>query len=299
MVGSSGRSAMPSSAEARRGDWLEVELKADPGLASEIDVLLTRRDLGGWIVEAEEPELRWVFFVPQEPGWQERLGSLGVSLRELGAEFRVRKSVADADWAECWKEFYHPRKIGRTLVICPSWEEYEAAPEEHVLTLDPGMAFGTGYHASTALCMELLEEHLLGHVAPSVLDVGIGSGILSLSALLLGSQRVLGIDHDPVAVRVARENLELNGFGDRSEVVEADGVPAGRFDLVLANLVAQLLVQLAPDLARAVAPAGRLVAGGIVEERRDEVVQAFEAQGLVLEAERDQEAWVGLRLRRP
>lgn len=290
---------MPSSADARRGDWLEVELKADPALASEIDVLLTRRDLGGWIVEAEEPGLQWVFFVPQEPGWQERLGSLGVSLRELGAEIRVRKSVADEDWAECWKEFYHPRKIGRTLVICPSWEEYEAAPGEHVLTLDPGMAFGTGYHASTALCMELLEEHLLEHAAPSVLDVGIGSGILSLSALLLGSQRVLGIDHDPVAVRVARENLELNGFGDHSEVLEAEGVPTGSFDLVLANLVAQLLVQLAPDLARAVAPAGRLVAGGIVEERRDEVVEAFEAQGLVLEAERDQEAWVGLRLRRP
>jgi ribosomal protein L11 methyltransferase len=168
-----------------------------------------------------------------------------------------------------------------------------------MLVLDPGMAFGTGYHASTALCMELLEEHLLVASAPRVLDVGIGSGILSISALLLGADRVLGVDHDPVAVRVARENLELNALGDRAEVRQFEGVPDGSFDLILANLVAQVLVDLADDLACAVARGGRLVAGGIVEERRDEVVRALQAGGLELEAELEREAWVGLRLRRP
>lgn len=278
---------------------MEVELEADPALASELDVLLTRRDLGGWVVESEEPTLKWVFYVPCESGWQERLGSLGVSLREAGARMVVRRSVADEDWAECWKQFYHPRRIGKTLVICPSWERHEPAPGERMLILDPGMAFGTGYHASTALCMELLEEHLLAGSAARVLDVGIGSGILSLSALLLGGERVLGVDHDPVAVRVARENLELNGLGDRAEVLHFEGVPEGRFDLVLANLVAQVLVDLAGELAGAVARGGRLVAGGIVEERRDEVVRAFQAHGLELEAELEREAWVGLRLRQP
>ncbi len=290
---------MPSSVEPVPGDWLEVELEADPALASELDVLLTRRDLGGWVVESEEPTLKWVFYVPCESGWQERLGSLGVSLREAGARMVVRRSVADEDWAECWKQFYHPRRIGKTLVICPSWERHEPAPGERMLILDPGMAFGTGYHASTALCMELLEEHLLAGSAARVLDVGIGSGILSLSALLLGGGRVLGVDHDPVAVRVARENLELNGLGDRAEVLHFEGVPEGRFDLVLANLVAQVLVDLAGELAGAVARGGRLVAGGIVEERRDEVVRAFQAHGLELEAELEREAWVGLRLRQP
>lgn len=289
---------MPSSADATRGvEWLEVELRAPEELESELDVLLTRRDFGGWVVESEGPELVWVFYVPQEPGWQERLGSVGVSLRELGAEIRVRKTVADEDWAECWKQFYHPRRIGRTLVICPSWEAFEAKPEDRVLILDPGMAFGTGYHASTALCMELLEEHLLDHAAPTVLDVGIGSGILSLSALLLGAGGVTGVDVDPVAVRVARENLERNGFGERAQVRQFEGVPDGLYDLVMANIVASVLVELSPRLAAAVAPGGRLIAGGIVEERRDEVVAAFEAQGLELEAERDREAWVGLRLR--
>lgn len=290
---------MPSSAEPVPGDWLEVELEADPAMASELDVLLTRRDLGGWVVEAEEPTLKWLFYVPRESGWQERLGSLGVSLREAGARMVVRRSVADEDWAECWKQFYHPRRIGKTLVICPSWERHDPAPEERMLVLDPGMAFGTGYHASTALCMELLEEHLLVASAPRVLDVGIGSGILSISALLLGADRVLGVDHDPVAVRVARENLELNALGDRAEVRQFEGVPDGSFDLILANLVAQVLVDLADDLACAVARGGRLVAGGIVEERRDEVVRALQAGGLELEAELEREAWVGLRLRRP
>ncbi len=290
---------MPSSAEPVRTDWLEIELQADPALTSELDVLLTRSDLGGWVVEAEEPRLRWVVYLPQELGWQDRLERLGASAGELGASTRVRGSVADEDWAECWKQFYHPRKIGQSLVVCPSWEPYEPAAGERVLILDPGMAFGTGYHASTALCMELLEEHLLRVPVGQVLDVGIGSGILSLSALLLGAGRVLGIDNDPVAVRVARENLQRNGLADRAEVRLGDCPPDGSFDLVLANLVARLLIEMAADLARAVAPGGRLVAGGIVAERRDEVVQAFQAQGLELESAVEREAWAGLRLRRP
>lgn len=290
---------MPSSADPTPSadtQWLEVELTGDPERESEYDVLLTRRDFGGWVVESEGPELVWVFYVPQEPGWQERLGSVGVSLRELGGEIRVRKSVADEDWAECWKQFYHPRRIGRSLVICPSWEAFEAKPEDRVLVLDPGMAFGTGYHASTALCMELLEE---AEPSGDVLDVGIGSGILSLSALLLGAERVTGVDVDPVAVRVARENLDRNGFGDRAQVRQFEGVPEGEHDLVLANIVASVLVELAPRLARAAKPGGRLILGGIIDDRRDEVVEAFTRQGLELEAEREREGWVGLRLRRP
>lgn len=290
---------MPSSVEPAGTDWLEVELQADPAVASELDVLLTRSDLGGWVVEAEDPGLCWVVYLPQEAGWQERLRVLVASAEGLGARTRVRGSVADADWAECWKQFYHPRKIGRTLVVCPSWEAYQPTGAERVLVLDPGMAFGTGYHASTALCMELLEEHLLEFPASKILDVGIGSGILSISALLLGGGQVLGIDNDPVAVRVAAENLQRNGLAERAEVRLGDGPPEGSFDLVLANLVAGMLVEKAAELARAVAPQGRLVAGGIVVERRDEVVQAFLDEGLELDSAVEREAWVGLRLRRP
>lgn len=272
--------------------WLEMEIQAPAERAPALQTLLERRSLGGWVIEEEEPVLRWVFYVPMEGGWQERLGSLAVALEGQGATLRSRSVVADQDWAEAWKAFYHPRRLTRTLVVRPSWEDYTPAPGERVITLDPGMAFGTGYHASTVLCLELLEEAPAGE---SVLDLGTGSGILAIAALLLGSARVLAVDCDPVAVRTARQNLAANGLSGRARVVLYDGPPPGQYHLILANLVAAQLVELAPALASGLWPGGRLVAGGIVEERAAEVEEALVAAGLTLEERRSREGWVGLR----
>lgn len=288
---------MEPTAKLRGLEWMEIEVSAPAELASEVEILLTERHLGGWVVEAEEPLLRWVVYVPCAAGWEERLNSLREGLRVMGVETSIRKSIVDEDWANCWKQYYHPRKVGQHLVICPSWEEYQPAAGERVITLDPGMAFGTGLHASTSTCLELLEAYAAEHELKSVLDVGTGSGILAIAAVLLGAERVLATDYDSVAVRVARENAEINGVAERIAVREAVGVPEGRSELILANLIASLLVEFAPALAAGLMPGGRLICSGIVQERRDEVVEAMEAAGLVVERELNRETWVSMQLR--
>lgn len=275
-------------------DWLEVELSAPAEQESTLALLLERRHLGGWVVEPETEGLRWVFYVPQEPGWKERLGALGLAAAEHDGVIKVRGQVRDEDWAENWKEFYHPRRLTRRLVLRPSWAAFQAEPGDLVIELDPGMAFGTGYHASTRLCLELLEEQ---PPAARVLDMGTGSGILSIAALLMGSGRVTAIDCDPVAVRVARENLRQNRLSKRARVLLGEKVPQVRYDLILANLIAQVLVEMAPELTRALAPGGRLVVGGIIDTRADEVLEAF--SGLVPVGRGEEEGWVALAFQRP
>jgi ribosomal protein L11 methyltransferase len=215
-------------------------------------------------------------------------------LRPVG-QLRVRE-VDDADWADAWKEHYVPQRIGR-LVVVPSWLPDEPiGPDELPIILDPGMAFGTGLHPTTRGCLILLQE--LSPMPPRVLDVGIGSGILAIAALRLGATGVHGVDTDPLAVDAARTNAARNGLGDR---VTADAgtlpeAPVERFPLVLANLVAAVLVDLAPRLAAHLAPGGVLLASGIIAPRADEVIAAMDRVGLAVTARRDDDEWVSLRL---
>jgi ribosomal protein L11 methyltransferase len=217
-------------------------------------------------------------------------------LRPVG-RLRVR-TVDDADWADAWKRHYVPQRIGR-VVLVPSWVTHNAAPGDAVVILDPGMAFGTGLHPTTRACLALLQE-----VAPMpsrVLDVGSGSGVLALAALRLGAEEAVGYDTDPLAVDAARANAERNGLGERL-AVRHRSLPASadeRYPLVLANLVAAVLVDLAPRLAAHVEPGGVLIAGGIIDAREDEVIEAFGAAGLAVAERRDDGEWVALRLGRP
>jgi ribosomal protein L11 methyltransferase len=217
-------------------------------------------------------------------------------LRPVGP-LQVRK-VDDADWTDAWKRHYVPQRIDR-VVIVPSWVVHEEAPDDAVVILDPGMAFGTGLHPTTRACLALLQE-----VAPMpvrILDVGCGSGILALAALRLGAESAVGYDTDPLAVEAARANAERNGLAGRFEVRPGTLPPAatGRFPLVLANLVATLLVDLATSLAAHLAPGGVLVASGIIAVRADEVVRAFVATGLTVTHTRDDGEWVALRMEAP
>ncbi len=218
-------------------------------------------------------------------------------LRAVG-ELRVR-SVDDVDWTDAWKAGYVPQRIGR-VVIVPSWLDEPIGPDEVALRLDPGMAFGTGLHPTTRGCLTLLQE--ISPMPSVVLDVGSGSGILALAALRLGAERAVCYDTDPLAVEATLANAAANGLADR---VTANAgtlpptTPAARYPLVLANLVAAVLIDLAEPLAAHTAPGGTLLASGIIETRADEVQAALTAAGFVHDRRLDDGEWVSLRLGAP
>ncbi len=214
-------------------------------------------------------------------------------LRPVGP-LRVR-TVEDRDWADAWKEHYVPQRVGR-IVIVPSWVSEPLAAHELGITLDPGMAFGTGLHPTTRGCLELLQQ--ISPMPGSVLDVGCGSGILALAALRLGSARAVAVDTDILAVTASRENAERNGLADRLSVSHGSlpPDPAESFPLVLANLVAAVLIELAPRLAAHVAQPGTLLASGIIEPRAAEVIERLGEAGLHATDRRDDGEWVSLRL---
>lgn len=214
-------------------------------------------------------------------------------------------SLREEDWATAWKKYYHPTHLGERLVVCPSWEEYAPSPRELVMTLDPGMAFGSGTHHTTRLCCTLLET--LEVKEKRILDMGTGSGILSIGALMLGAKEAVGVDIDCVAVRTAGENAALNGFGpDRFTPIAADlvhqtlpeEITRGGFDLVLANIVADVIIALASAIRHHLKPGGHLVASGIILPRRDEVVAALRENSLTLCEERETEGWCALVLQK-
>jgi ribosomal protein L11 methyltransferase len=216
--------------------------------------------------------------------------------------------VREEDWAEAWKSHFPVLRIGRRLVIRPTWRRHRAQPGDVVLSLDPGMAFGTGLHPTTRLCLAALEalanEGLLARgCAPDgtarVIDVGCGSGILAIAAAKLGAGELLGVDTDPIAVEATEANARLNRLTgplpDRIRV-RRGSLPSGEgpFDLVLANLIASLLVELAGLLRDELAPSGRILASGIFRDREGDVRAAFESAGLVLGRRWAEEDWVAL-----
>jgi len=183
--------------------------------------------------------------------------------------------VAEADWANAWKQYFKPQTIGRHLVVKPTWEAWQKRPGDVVIAIDPGMAFGTGLHATTRLCLQALENHVRPGV--TVADVGTGSGILAVAAALLGAAHVSATDVDPLAVRIARENVALNGVTDRVDVAEASVPPTGTFDLVVANILADVIKDMTPALFAALTPGGRLIASGIIDTRAIDVADHLAA----------------------
>ncbi|MDA8429644.1 MAG: 50S ribosomal protein L11 methyltransferase [Geobacteraceae bacterium] len=211
-------------------------------------------------------------------------------------------SVTSEDWSTSWKVNFKPLRIGRRLLIVPSWEEPQPHPDDIVLRLDPGMAFGTGGHETTRLCLELLEQimdNMPTLLSPAVLDLGTGSGILAMAAVQLGAARVCAVDIDPLAVEVARENLAINGL---SEQVECSTTPLeslnGCFDVILANILAEELVRLAPSLSERLAPGGSLVLSGILAEKEGLVRNGFSSQPLEYLETLHEGEWVALHYRR-
>ncbi|MEZ4615014.1 MAG: 50S ribosomal protein L11 methyltransferase [Caldilineaceae bacterium] len=213
--------------------------------------------------------------------------------------------MKEEDWTTAWKKFYKPLRIGRRVVLKPTWEDYQAKANDIVIHLDPGMAFGTGMHPTTRLCIIALEE--LVQSDDLILDLGTGSGVLAFVAAKLGATTILGTDIDPLAVRVARENAALNGIDTTVLALEQDSVPAGmagRFRIIVANILAEIIVGLFnskygnPPLAEPLRADGYLILSGILAEKAEMVVQAAAEHGFHLIATKQEGDWVALVMQR-
>jgi ribosomal protein L11 methyltransferase len=308
-------------------NWLEISIQADGEAAEAVAELFNRYGRGGAVVEIsvdlfehelesetpQSPVIVKTYLPPDETAAglrqkiEEGLWHLG-RLYPLG-EPTIRE-LAESDWAEAWKAHYHVLRAGRRLVIVPAWETYEPAPGEVVIRLEPGMAFGTGLHPTTRLCLEAIEAHL--RPGGTVVDVGTGSGVLAIAAALLGARSVLALDADVVAVRVARENVELNSVAG-SVTVRHGSLPGGeqvplhfapdgslellaegQFDLVVINILAPVITGMAPALAACLAPGGTLIAAGLIETQESAVVEALQAQALHVVERSQEKDWVCL-----
>ncbi len=205
------------------------------------------------------------------------------SLREYGLDPGIGrisvKRINEEDWAEAWKSYFQPERIGDRVVIKPTWKEYSPKKGDIVVELDPGRAFGTGSHPTTASCIRILERYVKG--GERVLDIGTGSGILSIVAAKLGAGSVLAVDIDPVAVETAGKNVRLNLMEDSVTVTRGnllEGV-RGEYDLIVANIIAAVIVDLTPRIGEFLAEDGRFIASGVVDIREDEVADALVTRG--------------------
>jgi ribosomal protein L11 methyltransferase len=213
--------------------------------------------------------------------------------------------IQEEDWSRAWRAFHKPTRLGPRTWVQPPWEPAPAGPGEICVTIDPGMAFGTGSHPTTSLCLARVDELLAARPGADLLDVGTGSGIIAILAAKLGAGRVCGTENDPVALQVAAEGAALNGLepGRISwALCDCDALPAPYdrpYALVVANILLNTLVELAPQLARKVAPGGLLVLSGLLSPQADEARAAYVAQGLLPSGQHEKEGWVRVELSRP
>jgi len=303
----------------RRGSWLELSIETDLEAVEAVSEILTRVAPGGTSVEPAfelvdeglgarvdpgRPAVVRAYVPARDPVAAE--AAVGVAERALDhlRAFDLRpigpvrtRLVDEEDWAEAWKRHFPVTRIGRRIVVRPSWRRHRAAAEDVVLVLDPGMAFGTGLHPTTRLCLEALESIADRSLARGarVLDVGCGSGILSIAAARLGATSVLGLDIDPIAIEATSANAGRNRL-TRRVGARLGSLPSGEppFDLVLANLIASVLIALAPALAGELRPGGRLVASGIFRDREADVTGAFATVGLAVAERWATDDWVAL-----
>lgn len=218
------------------------------------------------------------------------LAGIGAFL-PVGDGLQNIRRIEESDWANTWKAYYHPTRVTEHLVICPTWETYEPQSHEKVMKLDPGSAFGTGSHASTAMMLELMETHL--KLGARVLDVGCGSGILSIAAALAGAEQVDAVDVDAGAVRVAAENIEINACGDRvrAAVGELGDQPDGAYDVILMNITADVIAGLIPDIRRHLRGDARFLCSGIIEHKAAALLADLRAAGWIAADERRRDGW--------
>lgn len=290
-------------------DFIEITLVDLNGEAAEtVGELFNRHGYGGAVMESYPPNFDKIVVrtvIPSED--DHRLREIELMLTLIGQalpgglpEARLQ-FVGKSDWAESWKAHFHPVRVGRSFVIKPSWRDYPSAASDVVIEIDPGLAFGSGLHPTTQLCLKILEDMPL--TGKTLFDVGTGSGILALAALKLGIAGVRAVDIDDIAVRVTQENFERNGYPQQGQktqteiaVGSAEDAGGQLWDIVVANILANTIIELLPALKAAMAPQGHLILSGIIAEQEADVTAAAATHGLRLSERRVEEDWVAIIL---
>ena len=277
------------------GDWIEVQIRSQLDAGEVLGLLGDPSVPGAW-QDGRTIRLYW----PSQRWTTDHLAHLRRTLRRLTEQGVaepdiVVHSLPDQDWNRQWAQSVKPLRVGKRIIIRPSWERMEPIEEQIEIVLDPKQAFGTGHHATTSMLLEWLEEDIRG--GESVLDVGTGSGLLAMVALRLGASRAVGIDNDPEAIDCAREYAAANGFGPEL-VLQCGTLTAGlnRYDVILANLDRGTLLELAQPLASSTGMT--LLVSGLLVDQRDEIVVALADFGLYFRRERERDGWLAMKFAR-
>ncbi len=284
-------------AHAPKETWIEVVITSPPELTEALSNFMTEHGADGVFQEDEvDPEEidrvlpasrdQIKAYLAAGSDWKSCTEALTRYIEELGELFPDLKtsdftvnSISDPDWGEQWKKYFKPLRIHRNIIIKPTWERYTPSGRDIVVEIDPGMAFGTGQHATTRMCLEAIEEILLKNRSLNkwrILDVGTGTGILSITCAKLGAEKVVALDIDPQAVEITRKNVAINHVGDQVEVVNQDiGKFKGSFELIVANLNAEPLIKFRPHLLSLMEPGAYLIVSGIIEKSVKKMEKAF------------------------
>ncbi len=248
------------------------------------------------ILNADKNTVKVSLFVPEEKNLSEYKMFIDARLSALSVLYSLEcESMREEDWSESWKQYYKPIKLGRVTIV-PAWEEYEAAPGEVIIKMDPGMAFGTGTHETTRLVMRIMQDEIRG--GERVLDVGTGSGILSICASKLGAESCNAYDIDPVAVKVAAENALLGGCTNItvgvSDLLRGVDMSCGKYDFCVANIVSDIIIRMMPDIGGCLKDGAPLILSGIIEPRADEVRESVLKNGFKIIREEKENDWVAI-----
>ena len=278
--------------------WAEISIDTQPGAVDAVGQALYAVGCGGFEVRENAQPPSVAGYLPVDDRLEDRLAQLQMALAALpgfgivgaGTELTLRY-VEEADWANAWKAYFKPFRVGRHFIVTPPWESPELDSDDIPLVIDPGMAFGTGSHPTTQLCLTALEDFVQS--GQSVADVGTGSGILAIAAAKLGASPIAASDNDSLAVIIARENAAANGVS----VTVTDALPAGRYNILVANILADVIIGLAADLIARLAPDGLLIVSGVIDTRENDVQTALQSLGLAYQETRRQGEWVALIFR--
>jgi ribosomal protein L11 methyltransferase len=303
----------PGKAEEKKEKWLKIELFAPLELSDALTNFLTEIGAQGAFQESLEtpphdspgitPGETLMAFLPLDADLEQRLNRLRTyldSVAEIFPELEkpgIRtEAIHDPDWGEAWKKYFKPLRVGRNVVIKPTWEGFTPKGGDIVIEIDPGMAFGTGQHASTRMCLEAIESIFMENRTfekPRVLDVGTGTGILGIACAKLGAQRVLCVDNDPLATKIAQDNVLVNQVEGHVTVADVDiATLTEPFPLIVANLTAKILCDLFPHLCRLVSAGGRLIISGIIEQNRPDIEARFLDGSFTLDHLITEQEWV-------
>jgi ribosomal protein L11 methyltransferase len=303
-----------------RDKWLKVELKAPSELIDALSNFMTEIGAQGVYQETAGVPASNGFtedlthetlkaYLPADVRLDHRMDSLKIYIEGLSQVFPdlekpvfTTEQVDDPNWGEAWKKYFKPLRVTKNIVIKPTWERFTPSVRDTVIEIDPGMAFGTGQHASTRLCLQAIEDLLLQEREMGkwrVLDVGTGTGILGIACAKLGVQKVVCVDTDKKAAEIALENVAINDVEDRVDVINRDvSAIHERFDLIVANLTAKILIRHRSHLASLLGPDGYMILSGIIEQNREEIESHFIMPPLLLHHVITEKEWICYVLRK-